>query len=44
MSHYLVELYSPKPGWPVLPALQRSQFLDEIKAGMGGLGALASKS
>ncbi|MDP9972960.1 DUF6616 family protein [Variovorax paradoxus] len=40
MSHYLVELYSPKPGWLALPAVQRSQFLDGIKAGMGGLGEL----
>ena len=40
MSHYLVELYSPKPGWLALPAAQRSQFLDGIKAGMGGLGEL----
>jgi len=40
MSHYLVELYSPKPGWLALPAAQRSQFLDGIKAGMSGLGEL----
>lgn len=40
MSHYLVELYTPKPAWLALSREQRGRFLDGIKAGMGGLAGL----
>ncbi len=37
MSHYLAELYSPKPAWLNLDAEARRQFFDGIGAGMGPL-------
>ena len=40
MSHYLVELYTPKPAWLDLPALERSRYLAGIQDGMRGLSGL----
>ncbi|HMQ40587.1 MAG TPA: hypothetical protein PKC09_04880 [Paracoccus sp. (in: a-proteobacteria)] len=37
MTHYLVELYSPKPTWAALDAAGRAAFFEEIGAGMGAL-------
>ncbi|MFN3228808.1 MAG: DUF6616 family protein [Asticcacaulis sp.] len=40
MSHYLIELYSPKPAWLALNQSARQAFFDGIGAGMGQLSAL----
>jgi hypothetical protein len=40
MTHYLAELYSPKPAWLALDQNGRQQFFDAIGAGMGALSAL----
>ncbi len=40
MSHYLVELYTPKPAWLALPAAQREQFLHGIRSAMVELSSL----
>ena len=36
---YLVELYTPKPAWLVLPETERSAFLEGVQEGMGVLFA-----
>ncbi|MBU9688844.1 hypothetical protein KTF23_03120 [Burkholderia multivorans] len=38
MSHYLVELYSPSPGWEILSDDHRRVFLDGIAKGVAELG------
>lgn len=40
MSHYLVELYSPKPAWLALDLAGRQQFFAAIGDGMAALTAL----
>ncbi|MDR6234257.1 DUF6616 family protein [Pseudomonas oryzihabitans] len=37
MSHYLVELYSPKPTWRNLSVEARRAFLGDIQQALGGL-------
>jgi hypothetical protein len=37
MSHYLVELYTPKPAWNALDAEARTEFFENIAAGRGPL-------
>lgn len=37
MSHYLVELYSPKPTWRNLSIEARTAFLDDIQQALGNL-------
>lgn len=37
MTHYLCELYTPKPAWLALGPDARRQFFDRIGAGMAGL-------
>ncbi len=40
MTHYLAELYSPKPGWLALDAEDRLRFFETVGAGMAGLSAI----
>lgn len=40
MTHYLAELYSPKPAWLALNEAARLQFFEAIGAGMQALAAL----
>lgn len=40
MTHYLIELYTPKPEWLELPAEQRERFLAGIDQGMRQLQGL----
>ena len=40
MTHYLAELYSPKPAWLALDRNGRRQFFEAIGSGMGALSAL----
>lgn len=40
MTHYLAELYSPKPAWLALDHAARAQFFEVIGAGMQALSAL----
>lgn len=40
MTHYLAELYTPKPAWLALDAQDRQSFFAGIGAGMAGLSAL----
>lgn len=40
MTHYLAELYSPKPAWTALPAPEKQQFFAAIGAGMTALSEL----
>ena len=40
MTHYLAELYSPKPAWLALDQDGRLAFFQAINAGMGALSGL----
>ena len=40
MTHYLAELYSPKPAWLALDRRGRQQFFEAIGSGMGALSAI----
>jgi hypothetical protein len=40
MTHYLAELYSPKPAWTALDPAEKQQFFAAIGAGMTALSAL----
>ena len=40
MSHYLLELYTPKPAWRALDPEDRAAFFDGIAAGFEPLGQL----
>ena len=40
MSHFLLELYTPKPAWNALEPDARAAFYGKIGAGLGPLGEL----
>lgn len=40
MTHYLAELYSPKPAWLTLHPEDRQRFFETIGAGMAKLSAI----
>jgi hypothetical protein len=40
VTHYLAELYSPKPAWLTLDQPDRHRFFEKIGAGMGALSAI----
>lgn len=40
MSHYLAELYTPKPAWLALDPIDRNRFFEAVSAGMAELSAL----
>lgn len=40
MTHYLAELYSPKPAWTALDPAEKQQFFAAIGAGMTALSEL----
>ncbi|MDO5606044.1 MAG: hypothetical protein Q4G25_12870 [Paracoccus sp. (in: a-proteobacteria)] len=40
MTHYLVELYSPKPAWLALDEQARAAFFEAVGTGMEALGEL----
>lgn len=40
MSHYLVELYTPKAAWKALPAHDRHSWLAGIQTAMGSLSTM----
>ncbi|WP_336801936.1 DUF6616 family protein [Kaistia sp. MMO-174] len=40
MTHYLAELYSPKPAWIALDPADKQQFFEAIGAGMAALSEL----
>lgn len=40
MTHYLAELYSPKPAWIALSAEQKQEFFARIGSGLSDLNAL----
>jgi hypothetical protein len=44
MTHYLTELYTPKPAWLALGQSERQQFFVAIGAGMQALGAMGIES
>ncbi len=39
MSHYLIELYTPKPSWLTLTDDAKQAYLDQVKQGMAALSA-----
>ncbi|MBP6561848.1 MAG: hypothetical protein KA214_00075 [Neisseriaceae bacterium] len=39
MSHYLIELYTPKNSWLTLAQDAKQAYLDQVKTGMAGLSA-----
>jgi hypothetical protein len=40
MTHYLAELYTPKPEWLALDPIDRNRFFEAVGAGMTELSAL----